>query len=62
MKLSMKMMEIMNLKVMQLHGDYEPEDGSSAIELTYGHAKDKRYDLKRFLGRGSSLQRNSIKQ
>ena len=55
MKLSMKMMEIVNLKVMQLHcddtnfsvhGDYEPEDGSSAIELTYGHAKDKRYDLK----------------
>ena len=57
MKLSMKMMEIVNLKVIQLHcddtnfsvhGDYEPEDGSSAIELTYGHAKDKRYDLKRF--------------
>src|SRR5690554_4193631 len=57
MKLSMRMMEIVNLKVIQLHcddtnfsvhGDYEPEDGSSAIELTYGHAKDKRYDLKRF--------------
>jgi transposase len=57
MKLSMRMMEIVNLKVMQLHcddtnfsvhGDYKSEDGSSAIELTYGHAKDKRYDLKRF--------------
>ena len=31
-----------------VHGDYKSEDGSSAIELTYGHAKDKRYDLKRF--------------
>ena len=52
----MKMMEIVNLKVIQLqcddtnfsvHGDYEPEDGST-IELTYGHAKDKRNNLKRF--------------
>lgn len=57
MNISMKMMEVVNIKTLQLHGDdtnfsvygdYKPEDDSSAIELTYGPAKDKRYDLKRF--------------
>jgi transposase len=31
-----------------VHGDYKHIDGSSAIEITYGHAKDVRNDLKRF--------------
>lgn len=56
MKLALKMMEIMNIRTQLLqcdttnfsvHGDYNL-DGSSAIEITYGHAKDGRDDLKRF--------------
>jgi transposase len=30
-----------------VHGDY-PDPGEGTIEITYGHAKDKRTDLKRF--------------
>ena len=31
-----------------VYGDYKHIDGSSAIEITYGHAKDGRDDLQRF--------------
>ena len=57
MKLAMKMLEIVNIRTQllqsdttnfSLHGDYEYIDGSSSIEITYGHAKDGRDDLKRF--------------
>jgi transposase len=57
MKLALKMMEIVNIKTQLLqcdttnfsvHGDYQHVDGSSAIEITYGHAKDGRDDLQRF--------------
>jgi transposase len=57
MKLALKMMEIVNIKTQLLHcdttnfsvyGDYKHIDGSSAIEITYGHAKDGRDDLQRF--------------
>jgi transposase len=57
MKLALKMMEIVNIKTQLLqcdttnfsvHGDYQHADGSSAIEITYGHAKDGRDDLQRF--------------
>ena len=56
MKLALKMMRIFNIKTQLLqcdttnfsvHGDYNL-DGSSAIEITYGHAKDGRDDLQRF--------------
>ena len=56
MKLALKMMETVNIKTQllqcdttnfSLYGDYNI-DGSSAIEITYGHAKDGRDDLKRF--------------
>ncbi len=56
MKLALNMMEIVNIETQLLHcdttnfslyGDYNI-DGSSAIEITYGHAKDGRDDLKRF--------------
>jgi len=33
---------------LSVYGDYRHIDGSSAIEITYGHAKDGRNDLKRF--------------
>lgn len=57
MKLSVKMLEIVNIRTQllqsdttnfSLHGDYKYIDGSSSIEITYGHAKDGRDDLKRF--------------
>jgi transposase len=32
-----------------VHGDYEHIDGSRAIEITYGHTKDNRPDLKQFI-------------
>src|SRR5665811_1796496 len=57
MKLALKMMEIMNIKTQLLqcdttnfsvYGDYKHINGSSDIEITYGHAKDSRDDLKRF--------------
>ena len=57
MKLALKMMENVHIttKLLQsdttnfsVHGDYKHIDGSSAIEITYGHAKDGRNDLKRF--------------
>ncbi len=57
MKLALKMMEIVNIRTQLLHcdttnfsvyGDYKHIDGSSAIEITYGHAKDGRDDLQRF--------------
>jgi len=57
MKLALKMMEKINLKTQLLHcdttnfsvyGDYEHSSDESTIEITYGHAKDKRDDLKRF--------------
>jgi transposase len=57
MKLALKMMQIVNIKTqllqcdttnLSVHGDYQHVDGSSAIEITYGHAKDGRDDLQRF--------------
>jgi transposase len=57
MKLALKMMENVHITTQLLqsdttnfsvHGDYKHIDGSSAIEITYGHAKDGRNDLKRF--------------
>ena len=57
MKLALKMMEIVKIKThllqcdttnLSVHGDYPHIDGSSAIEITYGHAKDGRDDLQRF--------------
>ncbi|RPJ69022.1 MAG: IS1634 family transposase, partial [Alphaproteobacteria bacterium] len=57
MKLALKMMEIVNIRTQLLqcdttnfsvYGDYNHIDGSSAIEITYGHAKDGRDDLQRF--------------
>ncbi|MDY9925576.1 IS1634 family transposase [Methanosarcina sp.] len=57
MQLALKMMEIVNIKTQLLqcdttnfsvYGDYNHIDGSSAIEITYGHAKDGRDDLQRF--------------
>jgi transposase len=57
MKLALKMMEKVNIKTQLLqcdttnfsvYGDYKHIDGSSAIEITYGHAKDGRDGLKRF--------------
>jgi transposase len=56
-ELALKMMEIVNIRTQLLqcdttnfsvHGDYKHIDGSSAIEITYGHAKDGRDDLQRF--------------
>jgi len=56
-RLALKTMEIMDMetKLLQcdttnfsVYGDYQHIDGSSAIEITYGHAKDGRDDLKRF--------------
>ena len=56
-KLALKMMEIVNVRTQLLqcdttnfsvYGDYKHIDGSSAIEITYGHAKDGRDDLQRF--------------
>lgn len=50
-------MEKINIKIQLLHcdttnfsvyGDYEDSSNGSTIEITYGHAKDKRDDLKRF--------------
>jgi len=32
-----------------VHGDYEGYDGSDAFEITFGHPKDGRWDLKRFV-------------
>jgi transposase len=32
-----------------VHGEYEHIDGSRAIEITYGHTKDNRPDLKQFI-------------
>lgn len=57
MKLALKTMEIVNIKTQLLqcdttnfsvYGDYQHIDGSSAIKITYGHAKDGRDDLRRF--------------
>lgn len=57
MKLALKMMGIVNIRTQLLqcdttnfsvYGDYNHIDGSSAIEITYGHAKDGRDDLQRF--------------
>jgi transposase len=57
MKLALKMMEKVNIKTQLLqcdttnfsvYGDYKHIDGSSAIEITYGHAKDGRDNLQRF--------------
>lgn len=57
MKIALKMMKKINLKTQLLHcdttnfsvyGDYEHSGNGSTIEITYGHAKDKRDDLKRF--------------
>jgi len=57
MKLSLKMLEIVNSRTQllqsdttnfSLHGDYKYIDDGSVIEITYGHAKDGRDDLKRF--------------
>lgn len=57
MKLSLKMRGKINLKTQLLHcdttnfsvyGNYEHSGDGSTIEITYGHAKDKRDDLKRF--------------
>jgi transposase len=57
MKLALKMMGIVNIRTQLLqcdttnfsvYGDYKHIDGSSAIEITYGHAKDGRDDLQRF--------------
>ncbi len=54
MRISLKMMEKINLKTQLLHcdttnfsvyGDYEHSSDGSTIEITYGHAKDKRDDL-----------------
>jgi transposase len=56
-RLALKTMETMNIETQLLqcdttnfsiYGDYRHIDGSSAIEITYGHAKDGRDDLKRF--------------
>jgi len=53
----LKTMEIMNIDAQLLqcdttnfsvYGDYQHIDGSSAIEITYGYAKDGRDGLKRF--------------
>jgi len=38
-----------------VHGDYEGCDGTDAFEITFGHPKDGRWDLKRF---GLSLATN----
>ena len=32
-----------------VHGDYNSQSGDGCIKVTHGHAKDKRYDLKRFV-------------
>jgi transposase len=57
MKLALKMMGIVNIRTQLLqcdttnfsvYGDYKHIDGNSAIEITYGHAKDGRDDLQRF--------------
>jgi transposase len=32
-----------------VHEEYEHPDGSPAIEITYGHSKDNRPDLKQFV-------------
>ncbi len=57
MKIALKTMKKINLKTQLLHcdttnfsvyGDYENSSDGSTIEITYGHAKDKRDDLKRF--------------
>ena len=57
MKLALKMMEKVNIKTQLLqcdttnfsvYGDYKHIDGSSAIEITYGHSKDGRDNLQRF--------------
>jgi len=32
-----------------VHGDYNSQSGDGCIKVTQGHAKDKRYDLKRFV-------------
>ncbi|AKB59724.1 Mobile element protein [Methanosarcina barkeri 227] len=57
MKLSLKMLEIVNIRTQllqsdttnfSLHGDYNYINDGSVIEITYGHAKDGRDDLKRF--------------
>ena len=57
MKLALKMMEKVNIKTQLLqcdttnfsvYGDYKHIDGSAAIEITYGHAKDGRDNLQRF--------------
>jgi transposase len=57
MKLALRMMEIVKIKTqllqcdttnLSVYGDYQHIDGSSAIEITYGHAKDGRDDLQRF--------------
>jgi transposase len=56
-RLAMKTMEIMNIETQLLqcdttnfsvYGDYQHIDGSSVIEITYGHSKDGRDGLKRF--------------
>jgi transposase len=58
MKLALKMIEITNIETQllqcdttnfSLYGDYNI-DGGSSIDITYGHAKDGRDDLKRFGG------------
>jgi transposase len=57
MRLALKAIEIMNIEIQLLqcdttnfsvYGDYQDIDGSSAIEITYGYAKDGRDDLQRF--------------
>jgi transposase len=57
MKLALKMMEKVHIKTQLLqcdttnfsvYGDYKHIDGSSAIEITYGHAKDGKDNLQRF--------------
>ena len=56
-RLALKTMETMDIETQLLqcdttnfsvYGDYRHIDGSSAIEIAYGHAKDGRDDLKRF--------------
>uniref|UniRef100_Q466N1 Mobile element protein n=1 Tax=Methanosarcina barkeri (strain Fusaro / DSM 804) TaxID=269797 RepID=Q466N1_METBF len=56
-KLALKMMRIVNIRTQLLqcdttnfsvYGDYKHIDGSSAIEITYGHAKEGKDDLQRF--------------
>ena len=56
-RIALKTMEIMDIETQlfqcdttnfSVFGDYQSIDGSSTIEITYGHAKDSRDNLKRF--------------